>query len=97
MWPLLRLRAQTGGHWIVLDVAKDTGCVIMVANGAVEVVFVPEWALPAENEICLPRCESLNTPHDAPDRDVRIQQNVDVVGHDHPATEFEGACLMAVP
>ena len=68
-----------------------------VANITIEVVFVPERAALTKQAVRLPRVNPLFRLPRCVLRVFGIQQNMNMVGHDDPAAQFEGARLLPPP
>lgn len=79
------MRGEAGFHWIVFDVAVDAGELSSVADPMVEGFVLPERATgTAEKRVRFAGGDTFQAVGDAGERDCRIDEDVDVVGHDDP-------------
>lgn len=97
IWPLIGSRAEAGFHWIVLDIVSYAPGMIMIADPTIKVVLAPEGAIPIEESVCFPRCDALETAHDACDGRIGTQHDMHMVGHYHPTAKFEGVGFLSAP
>lgn len=87
--PLLHSIDQSCPHRIPFDVLHDTGEFLAVAYPAVEGFFLPEpQPNSVENKIGLTGASALDRACYLPQRFAWLQENMNVVRHDHKCEEF---------
>ncbi len=81
--PLLRCSDESGFSWIVFDVPTD-----LFALGGRPHPVVKGFTLPKglahslENTVCLAAAHTFDAARDAFERQTRLDQEMDVIGHD---------------
>ena len=87
-WPMGGLIDQTRGYRIVLNVSNEAIQFIVVSHSMVEGFVLPEGLSgPAGNQIGLPRRSAFQPPHDCSQGNLRLQEHMNVIRHDHPGSK----------
>ena len=97
--PIFGRLHKTGSHGIELDISNDPMQFDVVSNPVIERFVLPERiSSAAQNLVGQPRRRAFQPPSNRGQRNFRFQQQVHMIGHDHPGLQCVKAPFsLAVP
>jgi hypothetical protein len=96
--PIRRLADQARTDRVVLDVSHNTIELVAALNSMVKGLVLPErLSGPVQNQVGFPRRGPFQPPCDHWQGDLRLKEDMNVIGHDHPSVQhikLPAACAM---